>query len=167
MWWIAGLSVLTACGSPGTVDTSGPAAPALTAPAPESSAPPAVSAKEPDGAPHPENEKYRSRFPVRPDAKVNVDADVAILWATQALEALAGRIAQPTSRQVAEALVSAGFNSASVQAYSGSGSYDKPASAHAVGIDLGGVCVTGGLRDGVASLSVAGGYVADGGCVAM
>jgi hypothetical protein len=160
----AGLIVLTACGAPGAVDAGSPAAPDLTAPASQSRGTDTVPG--PDGAPNPENEAYRSRFPVAPGVG-DVDTDGAIRTATQALEALAGRVAQPTSRQVADALVAAGFDRASVQAHTGAGYYDKPASAHAVGIDLGGVCVTGGLRDGVVELSVAGGYVADGGCLAI
>jgi hypothetical protein len=164
MRWAAGLIVLTACGPPGSVDAGSPAPPEVTAPASQS--PQTASAQGPDGAPNAENEAYRSRAPVAPGTGA-VDTDGAIRTATQALEALAGRVAQPTSRQVVEALVAAGFDSAAVQAYTGGGYYDQPASAHAVGIDLGGVCVTGGLRDGVAELSVAGGYIADGGCLAM
>lgn len=158
IWWAAALGLVAACGPP-AVDTGTPAAPA-----PSASPSGTASAPVGDDAPHPENDAYRSRFPASPGA--DVDADEAVRVATEAVEALAQRVAGPTSRQVSDALVAAGFPSASVQVYDGSGSYDTPSSVHAIGIDLGGVCVTGGLRDQVVSLSVAGGYIADGGCLA-
>lgn len=111
------------------------------------------------------NEAYRARSAAAPDAVSAATAELS--RAEQALERLGAAVPMPTAREVRTALVQAGFPSQQVQAYGAGGSYDEPSESVAVGVDVRGACLVGELRRGVVTLEVVGGYIADGGCVAL
>lgn len=109
-----------------------------------------------DGGVNPENEAYRERMPV--DAADRAALDALVAPVTAALQPLADGAAPITSAAVIAAIVSAGFEAAEVQVAEGSGV--------AFGASTGFGCVFGGVQPGRLDVA-AGGYINDGGCLAL
>ncbi|CAN5121867.1 hypothetical protein BH11ACT4_BH11ACT4_17240 [soil metagenome] len=109
-----------------------------------------------DAGVHPENEAYRDRMPLA--AGDQAMADALIPRVTAALQPLADGTTAVTASAVVAAMVTAGFAASDVQVAEGSGV--------AFGASTGYGCIFGGVNLGQLELD-AGGYIKDGGCLAL
>ncbi len=161
-WIVAGALValtLTGCatdpGAPAPTPTAACPEP-VHGPAPEGCAP-----FDPDAA-MAENERYRDRLPLT-ESQV-ADAAEPLAAATTALEPFALPGATVTESAVIEALASAGFSRSGIQTLVAERD-DGTSVALGISADFGG-CLFGGVS--VRGLELdAGGYILDGGCLAM
>ncbi len=161
-WVIAatvGVLALTGCAA----DPGAPA-PTPTAACPEpvhGSAPDGCAPFDPDAA-MAENERYRDRLPLTESQLA--DAAEPLAAATTALEPFALPGAEVTESAVIEALVDAGFSRSGIQTLVADRA-DGTSVALGISADFGG-CLFGGVS--VRGLEIdAGGYILDGGCLAM
>ncbi len=163
---LALLPLLSACGGDALVAARG-AAPSPSSlgacPAQPGASPAACTPYDPDAL-MASNEMYRQRGPAPTSGPELAEQATRI---EQSLEALTVATPRPTGRQVLAALVASGFAPASVQASTSSGEIDLPSRSLAIAVDWHGTCLVGELRDGQAKVAPAGGYIADGGCLAL
>lgn len=103
-----------------------------------------------------ENERYREQLPVDPATEVQLEALVEP--ARLALEAMP---VPPTESAVVAALVSVGVVGDEVQTTGGHGT------GVAFGASVGGGCLTGGVRETGEVTVETGGFIRDGGCLAL